>query len=159
MTAHSILKKAVDLGVKLVAVDGRIKGRGAKPDPAFMAKLRAHEAEIVALLSAKSEPDIPASSATTERDVAPALASIPARYRHALERFKAQRPGSVTPFQFDQAVWAAEMFLVQWSSKAMEFCWTTGDLFEPARRHQRRRARVVAGHRNCDGFRAAACSH
>jgi hypothetical protein len=57
MTAYSILKKAVDLGVKLVAVDGRIKGRGAKPDPAFMAKLRAHEGEIVALLSAKSEPD------------------------------------------------------------------------------------------------------
>jgi hypothetical protein len=53
-------------------------GRGARPDPAFMAKRRAHEAEIVALLSAKSEPDIPASSATAERDVAPALASIPA---------------------------------------------------------------------------------
>jgi hypothetical protein len=36
----------------------------------------------------------------------------------------------VTPFQFDQAVWAAEMFLVQWSSKAVEFGWTTGDLFD-----------------------------
>jgi hypothetical protein len=62
MIAHSLLKKAADRGITLFAVDGRVKGRGAKPDPAFLAELRAHEAEIVALLSAKSEPDIPASS-------------------------------------------------------------------------------------------------
>jgi hypothetical protein len=77
MTTHSLLRKATERGITLIAVDGRIKGRGPKPDPVFLAVLRAHEAEFVALLSAKSEPDIPASSATAERDVAPALASIP----------------------------------------------------------------------------------
>jgi hypothetical protein len=50
LTVHSLLKKASDLGVTLVAVDGRIKGRGARPDPAFLAELRVHEPEIVFLL-------------------------------------------------------------------------------------------------------------
>jgi TubC N-terminal docking domain len=50
LSRHSLLKKAAELGVELFVADGRIKGRGPKPDPAFVADLRAHEAEIVAFL-------------------------------------------------------------------------------------------------------------
>ncbi len=56
LSAQLILKKAAEFGVKLHAVDGRVKGRGPKPNEAFLTELRAHEAELVAFLAARPEP-------------------------------------------------------------------------------------------------------
>jgi hypothetical protein len=134
LTARSLLKKASELGVTLVAVDGRIKGRGARPDPAFLAELLAHEPEIVALLrqeicTARTVATV-ATVATVLEATAPALAGIPEHYRQALARFKVQQPISVTRFRHNQAVNAAEMFITRWGRLADKFGWTAGDIFD-----------------------------
>jgi hypothetical protein len=51
MSAQSVLEKAAAQGIALYVAGGRIRGRGAKPDPAFLAELREHEAELVDLLT------------------------------------------------------------------------------------------------------------
>jgi hypothetical protein len=47
---QSVLEKAAAQGIALYVAGGRIIGRGAKPDPAFLAELREHEAELVTFL-------------------------------------------------------------------------------------------------------------
>jgi hypothetical protein len=54
-------------------------------------------------------------------------------YRAALAAFKEARPYGVTRFRHDQACWAAEMFLTEWESLAVEFKWTAADIFDPPR--------------------------
>lgn len=54
-------------------------------------------------------------------------------YRAALAVFKEARPYGVTRFHHDQAYWAAEMFLGEWSGPVIEFEWTAEDMFAPPR--------------------------
>jgi hypothetical protein len=51
-------------------------------------------------------------------------------YRAALAAFNQNRPRG-TRLRHDQACWAAEMFLSEWSGLAAEFEWTAGDIFDP----------------------------
>jgi hypothetical protein len=60
MSAQSVLERVTAQGIALHVVDGRIRGRGAKPNPAFLAELREHEAEIVALLASREAPALSA---------------------------------------------------------------------------------------------------
>jgi hypothetical protein len=63
MSAQSVLEKAAAQGIALYVAGGRIRGRGAKPDPAFLAELREHEAELVDLLTGNDPPSEPVTSA------------------------------------------------------------------------------------------------
>ncbi|HEV7910733.1 MAG TPA: hypothetical protein VGP28_06540 [Methylocella sp.] len=56
-----------------------------------------------------------------------------ADYRTALAEFKQRAARGTTRFRHDQACWAAEMFLNEWQSVAIEFEWTTEDIFGPPR--------------------------
>jgi hypothetical protein len=60
MNAAACLKKAVAAGAELYVEAGRLRGRGARPEPELFAALREHEAEIVALLASR-ESATPAS--------------------------------------------------------------------------------------------------
>ena len=60
MSAQSVLEKAAAQGIALYVAD---HWRGAKPDPAFLAELREHEAELVYLLTGNDAPSEPVTSA------------------------------------------------------------------------------------------------
>jgi hypothetical protein len=55
MNAAACLKKAVAAGAELYIEAGRLRGRGARPEPELAAALREHEAEIVALLASSTK--------------------------------------------------------------------------------------------------------
>jgi hypothetical protein len=70
MSAEACLKKAVAAGAELYVKDGRLRGRGPRPEPELAAILREHEAEIVALLALRESaaPAVLASAGTSAVD-------------------------------------------------------------------------------------------
>jgi hypothetical protein len=59
--------------------------------------------------------------------------SVPEPYLDAWARLQVQKPMRVSDAEWRQAIDAAGRFLDQWGSRAVEFGWTAGDLFDVPR--------------------------
>jgi hypothetical protein len=117
-------ERAIDKGVTLAVVSGRIKGRGARPDPAFLAELRAHEAEIVALLSTPPLLTNSPSASPWPPTASPSVISTAGRGSNLNAR------SAWTSFAGVGRPTDAGLFLDQWSAVADAFGWTLGDVFD-----------------------------
>ncbi len=131
MSARSILKGASDCGVRVSLNGDNLAFKATvRPAPELLAKLKAHKAEIVALLrndaACSPEPD----QVKLEERKAMAMDSVPERYLDAWARLQCQKPMRVSDADWRQAIDDAGRFLDQWGSPAVEFQWTPGDLFD-----------------------------
>jgi hypothetical protein len=108
MTAAACLKKAVAAGAELYIEAGRLRGRGARPEPELAAALREREAEIVALLASRESaaPAAGPSQETVPQAVPPDTSAIDRAAEYHQRRIAAKEadlalrglgPDGVTP--------------------------------------------------------------
>jgi hypothetical protein len=99
VSALAVLQRATAQSITLIVANGRIKGRGPKPDPAFLAELREHEAEIIVLLTegAHAAPREPITSARDTIAVGEPEPGTPKRdlVRESIEALKHTRQNQV----------------------------------------------------------------
>jgi hypothetical protein len=107
----------------------------AKPPDDLLARIKAHKDNIVAILkqeaavSAPPEPD----DAGIEERAAIAAGGVPGPYLDTWARLQCQRPFGASDQEWWQVLDDAGRFLDQWGSRAVEFGWTAGDLFDVPR--------------------------
>ena len=78
-------------------------------------------------LEPKSDP------AELQEPIGMASGSLPERYLDAWARLQCQRPFGASDQEWWQVIDDAGRFLDQWGSRAVEFGWTAGDLFDVPR--------------------------
>ncbi len=135
MSALAVIKEAAKCGVRLgLNGDSLALKASAKPPDDLLANLRKYKCQIVTILRqdagvAPPEPD----KVELEERKGMASDSAPEPYLDAWAMLQCQKPMQVSDEEWRQAVDDAGMFLDTWSSLALEFGWTAGDLFDVRR--------------------------
>jgi hypothetical protein len=133
MNARTIISEAMERGISLSLSGGNVTLKSAaKPPDDLLARIKAHKDNIVAILkqeaavSAPPEPD----DAGIEERAAIAAGGVPGPYLDTWARLQCQRPFGASDQEWWQVIDDAGRFLAQWGSRAVEFGWTPGDLFD-----------------------------
>jgi hypothetical protein len=147
MSAQSVLEKVTAQGIALRVVDGRIRGRGAKPNPAFLAELREHEAEIVALLASReavTPPAWPCGASVTP--VPPSKTPwpepkitgnppfgcdrVPIRYGAEWKALLAGCPSWAGEWHWAAAIFDCRNLFGDWGAELLRLNWQSKDIFD-----------------------------
>jgi hypothetical protein len=136
LSALAIIKEAADCGVSVSLNGDSLALKAAtKPSASLLAKLKQHKAEIVAALRLESAarntlvPPEPDEVEIKER-AAMAVGGVPGPYLDTWARLQCQRPFGASDQEWWQVIDDAGRFLDQWGSRAVEFGWTPGDIFD-----------------------------
>ena len=131
MSAQAIIKQAADCGVSVsLNGDSLALTAATKPSASLLAKLKQHKAEIVAALRPEGGIAPPEhDEAEIEERKGMAMASVPEPYLDVWARLQCHPPMGASNEEWRQVIDAGR-FLDQWGSRAVEFQWTPGDLFD-----------------------------
>jgi TubC N-terminal docking domain len=135
LSALAIIKEAAKCGVR-VSLNGDSLALKAvtKPPADLLAKLRAHKSEVIAQLRQEACAAHPAEPDVVEIEERAAMAGgVPGPYLYTWARLQYQRPFGASDQEWWQVIDDAGRFLDQWGSRAVEFGWTAGDLFDVPR--------------------------
>jgi hypothetical protein len=146
MSAAACLEKAIASGVKLYVEAGRLRGRGARPEPDLAATLREHEAEIVALLASRESAAQPARPSRAPVTPAPTdgpwpepkiigsppfgVDHVPSRYEAGWQNLLASCPSWAAPWQWDVAIFSCRDLFGEWGAELLRLDWKPEDLFD-----------------------------
>jgi hypothetical protein len=126
--ALDLLAEARRYGIRLVPTPaGTIKASAPKPPPSeFLAKLKAHRAELIAALTESPSDEFDERGAVIEYD-----ADAPRAWAEALARLDTARPpGDVPAKRWRQFIDDCGQFLDEgWAARAVALGWSPLDLF------------------------------